>query len=827
MDNKIQRLLLLGCALFSMGSAAGSDPVAWQMSPSTGFPETAVGSQSTVTYTFTSRLPGPASLVMQPTTQGSGFSVHNLCNNFVLQNGQSCNVIVRFTPTQAGTSTFQLTYGYNNDRIPLPTLSAKATGSPAPTYSLTGSFTSPNPFPATFHILQSPFVVAEFINTGNTALTGCRAGNNLGNNQLTINPAPAATVTANTPQAGTCGTVGTPISIQPNGRCYLYGQLSNLAVNNGVTLGGLVTCTEATGTAQSPAFDIVSSNPPCTTVAVHNELQLPANTYKYADNVVKFKITNTCASDNVDLGTVTVTSNIAATITTPVIYDHCSSQQLTPGQSCYVTSSVIPQATGALTVTAAVTPVGGSNTTVTTSSTVASNIQPTHHILFVNQCDFDVWYGMGNGTGANCPGPNCLSPDPNSGALPSAYHLPKQVPGQTPNTIDLAVAGYQNGAFWPRTGCTMTTDGQFNCATGNCATVANSGSCKSTGGLVQPQSPYTKFEANLNPTPGNDGVYDVSTINGMTVPVEVKAFGPTVGNTASTVYTCSGAGALIQPPATSNLGNCTWTYDPSSTMPGGAAANHDFYWVTIGADDGCNANAGDQLCGMAWSGGPVPGDPTGKTPINRRLGSFLGYNTLDVYAAYTTQDTNNGVWGSVNLFTKYGLDIEIPNQTPMSNYGSITNQVIFPHNTYLSYYVLLSCPVISSTSALNSCYQSTTNNDFTKCCGCVEWGNTMPQHACGYQSQGQYTADMNNDWTGDSGPIQAPAGDYTPQNAVEWIKNACPTAYAYTYDDPSSSFTCTQDNGTNLYTSYQVTFCPGGISGLPTGYADGRSTPPQ
>lgn len=827
MHKHIRNCLAVCAMLSSFNGFAASDPVSWSLTPSSGFPTTPVDGQSIVTYTLVSHLPGAAVMLTQIRKNSDALLVQDGCNGVTLNPGQQCRVLVRFNPVKAGEARFQLTYGYHNNRIPLPELVARAAGE-EPQVGLSGVISAPNPFPSTFFDNQSPQVVADFVNTGNTPLTGCKGGNSAGAEVFSLTPASAATVVNNVPQPDTCGSTANPVTLAPGEHCFLYAQLTSLKPTPNVTLNAQVSCEQAQATTPSKTFSIESSGGQCTTVSVQTLLPLPVNTYRYADNVVQFGITNTCASDNVGLGVVSVTSNTtpAATVTTiNGTYDKCSNQTLAPGETCTVMASVIPNAVGPMTITARVTPAGGVETTGATSATVASNQQPTHHILFVNQCKFDVWYGIANGTGANCPGPNCLSPDPSSGATPSAYHLPAQVTGQPPSVIDLSVASYQNGAFWPRTGCVLQ-NGQLNCATGTCATLPNSGTCNSTGSLVQPQAPFTKFEANLNPAPGTDGIYDVSAINGMTVPVEVKGFGPLTGNTASTVYNCSAAGALMQPASNNNLGNCSWNYDPSSTLPGAGSVN-DFYWVTPGADDDCSSSSLPSLCGMAWNQGPTPTDFTGKTPINRRLGAFLGFNTLDVYAAYTVLGTNNATWGSVNEFTKYGLNIQIPGQSAASNYGTIPNQVIFPGNTYLSWYALIGCPAVSSTSALNSCYQTPVNNDFAKCCGCVNWSNTLPAHACGYASQGQYTDGMNTDWTGSTGTtIPAPAGSYTPEQAVAWIKNACPTAYAYTYDDPSSSFSCTKDGDVNLYTSYQVTFCPGGVSGLPEGAAEGRAIAP-
>ena len=932
---------------------AGSDPVSWRLMPTSGFPTTDIGSQSVVTYTLTSHLHGPAVMVTSMQINGSGITVEDGCKNTSLKPNGYCTITLRYSPTAVGKTTFQLTYGYNNDRIPLPQLTAKATGrqpgyslsgaipnfpstiSPTSTVpfaavfintgrsgltncfagdthgnnifkldpanaahltithnkcgtlhdpislnsqgqplssctisgtltapyqtgdftlsalmhcaqassepsvsstvtessaALTGVFSQPSPFPSSYDDNAAPFVTATFKNTGNVTLTNCRASTATG---FSLVPSNAADIIT-TSQMSTCGSLGTPTHLNPTDSCYLYGQLTHLQVNPHVLLNATVICDEATASPQE-SFSIQSATGSCTNALIQPVLLLPTNTYKYADNVVQFKVTNECAPGQpaLTLGTVSIAPTTGtATVTRSDTYDQCSNQTLISGASCLVSASVIPKSVGGLTVTASVTPVGGLITTTTTTATVATNQQPTHHIVFVNQCKFDVWYGVSNGPGTNCPGPNCKSSDPNlinnpNGAPTSAYLVPAQVPGEAPSTIDLSVSSYQNGAFWPRTGCTLNSDNQFICATGTCSSMTNSGTCNSSGTLVQPQSPYTKFEATLNPAAGTDGVYDVSAVNGMTVPVEVKAFGPMTGNTATTVYNCGAAGALMQPAAHSALGNCSWNYNPSSTLPG-SNTNNDFYWVTPGADDSCTTSSLPNLCGMAWGTGP---DSIGdySTPINRRLGAFLGYNMLDAYAAYTVQGTNNATWGSVNIFTKYGLDIQLPGQSQNNCvYGTIPNEVIFPNNSCLSYYALISCPVVSSTNAFNSCYQKPANNDFAYCCGCVNWSNTLPSAACGSLSQGQYTSGMNVDWTASTGiSIPAPVGQYSPEQAITWIKDACPTAYAYTYDDPSSSFQCNMDGSTDLNTSYQVTFCPGGVDGLPDGATDGRSTPPN
>jgi hypothetical protein len=50
---------------------------------------------------------------------------------------------------------------------------------------------------------------------------------------------------------------------------------------------------------------------------------------------------------------------------------------------------------------------------------------------------------------------------------------------------------------------------------------------------------------------------------------------------------------------------------------------------------------------------------------------------------------------------------------------------------------------------------------------------------------------------------------------IQWMKKACPTAYAYQYDDSSSTFQCGNKNPSSMNTNtvgYTITFCPGGKS---------------
>lgn len=725
--------------------------------------------------------------------------------------GSSCTITGQLSsPYETGSFTLASTM-HCAQGVSTPTVASRVT---APTIGLTGSITQPDPFPAIFYDDEAPYITAKFTNTGNTELTNCFATGT----GFTINPGSAASVIASTQQS-TCGSSENKVSINPTESCYLYGQLTHLvAPNDHVTLTGAITCTEASASPEK-TFSIQHSSGSCTSLSITPILPLPTSTYVYADNVVKFRVTNECVSESIVLGQVNLsTTTGSATLTTNGTYDQCSFNTIAAGNHCDVTASVIPSSTTPLTVKASVTPTsptGGSEVSATTAAgTVNTNQQPTHHFYFVNQCDFDVWYGIGNAAGTS----GNATPDPNlttypTGAPASAYHLPAQVPNQAPSTIDLSFSEYINGALWPRTGCTMNGN-QFVCATGTCATLSNSATCVSgTETLAMPLPPYTKIEQTVMPTAGADGVYDVSIINGMNVPVEMKAFGPRGANQVGTstpgnpnnVYTCTGAGAVIQPTTSSLLAGCPWSFDPSSSLTGITDVNSDFYWVTPGSDDACSTSTLPQLCGMAYDVNP----PANPSKINRKLGGFLAFSTLTNYIGY--HETSQ--WGSQNLYTTYGMGTPITSTSTVA-YGP-------PYN----YTVMIGCIYNQALGSANSCNLSTlTNAEYQACCGCVDWTMTTPNTKCGGGSTNWPGTGTNSLWTTNT-PSEATV-NYTIEKAVTWLKNACPTTYVYQFDDTASSFQCNTDGATSLYTSYQITFCPGGISGLPTGASDARGTPP-
>nr|HAT8715109.1 hypothetical protein [Legionella jordanis] len=771
---------LFGLALTGyLGLLNAADPVSWSLNPATGFTATQVGQQSQVSYTLSNNLPFAVTMLTDYRFTGSGFSTFDSCKNKTLPPKGQCQVNFLFKPHSGGISTVQLTYGYNRNQIALPSLQAVAIGAPA--NAVVGSIFG-LPAVITLNPLQQPDFVATYSNSSDIPVTGY-VGDTTSSNLFTVSPSSNATVNI---LSNTCGTFAAPITLQPHQDCQIQGQLTPLATGS-ITLTSRFSFDGIHVSPISASSTITQGGGGSCTVHGQTQLPLPTTTYQYADNLVKFVFENECTAASTTLGPVAISANFTpntgqqAVITASALYDNCSGKTLPPQGNCSVLVSVSPQNTAIqMTVSATVT-AGGVTSIASTSAPVNANNQTANHTVhFINQCPFNVWYGIANGTGVSSPDPTPGSQSP-QGAPASSYFLAEQQNGQAPSKIDLSASVYVNGAIWARTGC-ASNGSNFACETGMCNTLSpTSGTCVQSGQpLNQPVPPYTKFEFTLASTPGGDGVYDVSLVNGFNVPVEIKGLGPV---TSTNPFQCTGSGAVLQP--NTQLGACSWSFNPAFS----GLSRFDFVWVNPGPSTNCTSDAdcsGGDVCGMAFSSSPA------NAPINRRCGRFIGYSTLANYYGYPA----TGQWGSplFNLYSKYNIG------TPMSNISAQN------YGTGAIFGNLLACVQTSNNSA-NTCYNSSSN--LPTCCGCVDWESSGVPTATSSSCLG-----INQDWTATAGTTA------TAKNAILWLKNTCPTAYSYQFDDPSSSFTCNPSPISK--TDYQVTFCPGGQSGLPTGAVDGR-----
>ncbi|MCX7117760.1 MAG: hypothetical protein NTW94_07655 [Legionellales bacterium] len=776
---KVRATLMFFMGIYwSFGVMAASDPVSWSLNPRTGFPPTQVGHQSAVIYTLTNKLPLPAVLVTQYAMTGGSFNVIDDCKNTSLAPNASCTISVGFNPTAEGLSTFQLTYGYHHNRIPLTTLSAVGTGEPSGTI-LSGQI---NGLPSTFYTDNTVNYTAIFQNKGQTPLSGCSVSD-----FTSTGVAASLTSTPGTPPCGS--SLGIGKSCQENGT-------ASSTVPGLLTIYGHMTCTSPTTVTATPqASTIVQSHSGC---VVHASvlLPLPNTTYQYADNIVVFNIENECPT-SVGLGAVhvtasggdaTVTTSPTAPVTTPQI-PVCEAT-LAAQSNCVVMASVIPKAaTSSMTVTAEVLPSTGPTISASTSAPVSTPAY-THTIHFINQCPFPVWYGVENSSN-----PEVMDPTPTPTTTDS-YLLGAQAPGKAPIVKSLTIPGTYLGEFFPRTGCRVS-GGLFICDTGDChslSTGPTAGQCVGDG-----TSPFTRIEEDFFSTvssvqPYYEGTYDVSLINGINIPVEFKGLGPansTKPPFAATPFYCKGAGAPIQPPppvssTIETLGNCGWDFIVPSDQ------NMDPKYFNFVTDDVLNNDCADacsvpgEVCGMAYTG-DTPGQP-----VVMACGKLLGYWTI-----------NQSCGGSVT----YASGFTTPN-TAFNCQLPYTGTNSYPNGTPLNYDIY-SCntPAGPNPDQLGSCYPSTATPS-NLCCGARNWNQTP--YLTAQDKNAAVPNEINTDWIAGSSLVPSPL------YSILWMKTSCPTAYSYPYDDHSGSFRCfTSDAAqkTVVKMDFDVVFCPGGITG--------------
>ena len=762
---------------------AAVDPVGWSLSPASGFPSVRPGDASTVTYTLRVH-PKLARAVVLHTTfaeSSKSFTIVDGCNNRSFKPGASCTVGITFTPPDTTQATIQMSYQYNDNVIPVPRLTASGAGH---NEGIVGTI-SGLPTSISLSPQQQPIFTVTYLNTGSADITGF-AGNAAGANLLSIDPISSATV-AVVSGSNLCGTSSSPVVIKGGHSCTIQGKVTPVSAG-AVVVSGLFTYNKGTDTSTPSKTTTVISSGSC--FSAEATLQFQSPTLTYADNVLEFTYTNSCSTPQ-SLGPVTFTSSGASSSPTilgspyNVAYDHCSNQTIAGTSSCTVLVSVIPQNTGALSVTASAT--ASSVPVIASSSTTVSPPTYNHSVTFVNQCPFPVWYGVA------APGDPTVSPSPN------AYLLPKQVPNSAPSTKTITVTASStsfSGVMLPRTGCKLGST-SFYCQTGDCDSGTN-GQCSSTA-----YEPFTRVEE-VFPTATTQGNYDVALEDGPTVPVEFKGLGPVTNQVTSPAasFVCSGAGAPIPLPYPNStytgtptpangstsieLGACPWTYTIPNT-PAGSEALYKFvtYNGTINSCSDCTSG----VCGLAYV------TTAEDKNIALSCGNLLGYWSFTTLG--TVNYSGNPAYDPTVVF---GFNTQL----------TVANGFQSGYPTGADAYDLYACKPQGGTLA--SCYNYPTLTT-TLCCGGQDWNITGSYGSyLTSQSSNMYVSapGYNRDWTlAGSLPI-------SPYDSILWMKLACPTGYAYPFDDPSVSFSCNYSDAAQSVAEamdFEVVYCPGGIVG--------------
>ncbi|HEY1697888.1 MAG TPA: thaumatin family protein [Polyangiaceae bacterium] len=361
--------------------------------------------------------------------------------------------------------------------------------------------------------------------------------------------------------------------------------------------------------------------------------------------------------------------------------------------------------------------------------------------------------------GGTCPqGMTCLTTRNPPGCfwdLPSpACGSPVLAPGAAATYVLTAPASggtKWSGNLYASTGCAADGSG---CKTAQCATsVAGKTVVQACPDGTGPGGPTTLAEFTLS-TAGAD-FYDVSSINGVNVPVAMGAVGgaPDPANP----YTCATAGAVTQP---GGLVGCSWSFDPTVTLGGAASDESTLLRAVTPGGAACSSTAdcsGSDVCGTAVA--------FGGTAATTSCGAQVGWWTADELCEYTGN----------------GLGAPIACSLPVGGQG--TNDDLY------------GCAGANGTS----CYDQ---NAGATCCGCPQWaaGGAPLAIPPGFTCHA-----TNPSWTSAAEPWAA------------FVKNACPTAYSFPFDDATSTFTCASA-GTSAASpntmGYAITFCPGGKTGF-------------
>ena len=371
-----------------------------------------------------------------------------------------------------------------------------------------------------------------------------------------------------------------------------------------------------------------------------------------------------------------------------------------------------------------------------------------------------------------------------------------------------------SGGIFARTGC--NPDGT-NCTTGDCSASPNSNCGAGVGG----SNPATIAEFTLQ-SQAND-FYDITLINGANVAEEMHPIAaPTATpGTVSKAYWCKTPGAKIW-----QGGECDWDfikYTPYVHYPEGEVHSYTPFLMssskpcsTANTPNGCPANytctgaPGGCYLQCTPGGTACPGSleclpaqdgnnycQCGKEAQCSGKG-YCGNQFIPGLGIYLQQCGSFDGWWSADDFCGAYPTAQIG---PL-NCGDLITDGDGASQTSLA--SLFTCAAKGGNSAGNttSCYNDDTAQTYPKtCCGCATYDQSNPDG-------------LSKVWP-KNGTSQCAEVSGKAANDVVWdsqiqpwlvnLKRACPTAYSYPYDDPTSTFQCRGTSTTNTL-GYHVLF---------------------
>jgi len=386
------------------------------------------------------------------------------------------------------------------------------------------------------------------------------------------------------------------------------------------------------------------------------------------------------------------------------------------------------------------------------------------------------------------------------------------------------VIGWSGGIFG-RTGC---QDGGTQCLSADCFSQPNQQCPIGKGGT----NPFTTAEFTLQPNASD--FYDVTIINGANLAMQM---GPLAGDFAPpsipSPYSCGTAGATFaQGPGDAGLEACSWSFSPDTSS--GLDADYTALLRAVVLPSCQNGSCGGQDGGSGQDGGGLtcisqlcqpaltpcsltsplcPGNAVCSNPNNPSLGfcsTCLSDSDCQGNPAGSTCGTafRPGIGSTTALIQTCGQAIgwwsyeDLCAAQPGFSYGPLNcNQTMTQGGVSDNLSNLFQCANNFNTS----CYNSSTGTA-TSCCGCA----TSPANPLRQYWPTTLQAGINSQFA-DAGECvnNNPTWAANVQPWLAFLKQGCPTAYTYAFDDVSSTFTCasasTPDGGLNAV-GYQVTF---------------------
>jgi len=388
-----------------------------------------------------------------------------------------------------------------------------------------------------------------------------------------------------------------------------------------------------------------------------------------------------------------------------------------------------------------------------------------------------------------------------------------------PSNCKCYFAATWGGNFWGRSGCTYSGGTSLSCQTGGCQ-----GDVECT---VGPPPPSTLAEMTLLPpyatgTDTSADSYDISMVSGFNIGMSMA---PVAG---TSVAGCAAPGADC-----SNF-NSLYTSCPAELQD-----------VFDGKVVGCYTP--NKACAVTGPtvlncGGNVPFlcETTTECPYNQLNPATQTLTCTSGQCVCSTSSTSNSVCTAASTplacCTGSGTgNCDCPPGFACSGSPATCMNTGATNATWTNLYGCV-LPGFYGYSPLNAnqfpSYLTSTSEEADVTCGCPSWnisnssctGSATPYSCCTGVSEGTCGCLAHNyDW--ETGPAGSPSNSFSVEGYYQLFHNACPSVYAYAYDDAAGGKSCAAPAGNTTGPSWNIGFCAAGTG--PTATATETSSPTE